>query len=111
MIIDLREQQLLKFEQIAQKIMAQPETYLNFDSVADFYQATWLDDFPKGTTFYASGLDDGAEQFYARIELRIYRHDGALGNLHHARQGCYLNITHNHKTEIQFGFIFALTAQ
>ena len=41
MIIDLREQQLLKFEQIAQKIMAQPETYLNFDSVADFYQATW----------------------------------------------------------------------
>ena len=80
MIIDLREQQLLKFEQIAQKIMAQPETYLNFDSVADFYQATWLDDFPKGTTWCATGLDDGAEHFYAKIEfcghyLIIYSHE------------------------------------
>lgn len=57
-----------KFDQMATKIMADPETYLCFDSVSDFYKATWLDEFPQGTTWSATGLDDGAEQFYAVIE-------------------------------------------
>ncbi|WP_353653405.1 hypothetical protein [Acinetobacter sp. B51(2017)] len=46
---------------------------LTLDCVADFYAATWLNDFPQGTTWHASGLDDGAEQFYAVIEFRGYR--------------------------------------
>ncbi|MDR7016462.1 hypothetical protein [Acinetobacter sp. 3657] len=57
-----------KFDQIATKIIADPETYLCFDSVSDFYKATWLNEFPQGTTWSATGLDDGAEQFYAVIE-------------------------------------------
>ena len=31
-------------------------------------KATWLDEFPQGTTWSATGLDDGAEHFYAIIE-------------------------------------------
>lgn len=61
-------------------ILAYHERYLQFDSIADFYQAQWLDDFPKGTTWCATGLDDGAEHFYAKIEfcghyLIIYSHE------------------------------------
>ena len=57
-----------KFAQMVDKIIANPEAYLNFNSVADFYQARWLDEFPQRTTWWATGLDDGAEQFYAVIE-------------------------------------------
>jgi hypothetical protein len=57
-----------KFDQVAAKIMADPESYLAFDSVSDFYKAEWLDEFPQGATWSATGLDDGAEQFYAVIE-------------------------------------------
>ena len=57
-----------KFDQVAAKIMDDPDSYLAFDSVSDFYKATWLDEFPQGTTWSATGLDDGAEHFYAIIE-------------------------------------------
>ena len=67
MLLDFKKFQCQKFEQVAQKILADPTTYLNFDSVADFYQATWLDEFPQGTAWSATGLDDGAEQFEAKI--------------------------------------------
>lgn len=76
MLIDFRQVQLDKFLQLATQIVENPADYLQFDSVSDFYKATWLDDFPIGTTWYASGLDDGAEIFdailcYAHAKLII----------------------------------------
>ena len=68
MIIDFIHVQKQKFDQLVQKIMAKPECFLDFDSVSDFYKAEWLDEFPQGATWSATGLDDGAEQFYAVIE-------------------------------------------
>lgn len=67
-LLNLENFKQQKFDQMAAKIMADPETYLAFDTVSDFYKAIWLDEFPQGTTWSATGLDDGAEQFYAVIE-------------------------------------------
>lgn len=67
MIIDFQQQQLHKFDLLAEKIVAQPMLFLQFDSVADFYQASWLSEFPQGTHYACTGLDDGAEQFDAVI--------------------------------------------
>ncbi|MGL3044155.1 hypothetical protein ACSJMR_03575 [Acinetobacter pecorum] len=76
MIIDFHQVQLQKFMALAMKIEAVPELYLQFESVSDFYKADWLQAFPSGTEYFASGLDDGAEEFYAVIcygemQLRI----------------------------------------
>ncbi|CAM9161297.1 MULTISPECIES: hypothetical protein [Acinetobacter] len=76
MIIDFQQAQLQKFMALAMKIEAQPELYVQFDSVSDFYKADWLQDFPNGTTWYVSGLDDGADEFhvvidYATAQLQI----------------------------------------
>lgn len=79
MLIDFHEAQLRKFLQLAHKIEAEPSLYVQFDSVSDFYKATWLRDFPQGTVYYASGLDDGAEEFDAVIQYRqakLYLHCG-----------------------------------
>ena len=70
MIIDFIEIQTQKFNEIVQKIMAEPKKYLDFDSVSDFYKSTWLDQLPKGTTWTVSGLDDVAEEFDIYIEYR-----------------------------------------
>ena len=70
MLIDFTQYQLHRFDELAAQIQAEPEKYLNFDSVSDFYKAAWLQDFPQGTTWTATGLDDGAEQFDAIIEYR-----------------------------------------
>ena len=70
MLIDFNQSQLDQFDAMAAKIQASPEHYIDFDSVSDFYKAEWLKDFPKGSTWTATGLDDGAEQFYAIIEYR-----------------------------------------
>ncbi|MEJ2898760.1 hypothetical protein [Acinetobacter sp. NS-4] len=70
MLIDFTQYQLYRFDELAGRIQAEPEKYLNFDSVSDFYKAVWLQDFPQGTTWTATGLDDGAEQFDAIIEYR-----------------------------------------
>lgn len=70
MMIDFIEIQKHKFDQVVQKIMAEPQKYLDFESVSDFYKSTWLDDLPKGTTWTVSGLDNGAEQFDIYIEYR-----------------------------------------
>ena len=70
MLIDFIQSQLTQFDEMAARIQAAPEKYINFDSVSDFYKAKWLDDFPKGTTWSATGLDDGAEEFDAVIEYR-----------------------------------------
>lgn len=72
MLLSLEAFKQQKFEQIAAKIIADPDTYLAFDSVSDFYKAAWLDEFPQGTTWSATGLDDGAEQFYAVIEYGMH---------------------------------------
>jgi len=72
MLIDFIQHQLKQFDEMAVRIQAAPEDYINFDSVSDFYKAEWLNDFPKGTTWAATGLDDGAEQFYAIIEYRSH---------------------------------------
>lgn len=71
MLIDFDQAKQQQFIQVAHKIMAKPEVYVQFDSVADFYAAPWLTEFPVGTMWQATGLDDGAEQFYAQI---YYRH-------------------------------------
>ncbi len=68
MLVSLEAFKQQKFDQVTAKIMADPESYLAFDSVSDFYKAEWLDEFPQGATWSATGLDDGAEQFYAVIE-------------------------------------------
>ncbi|RKG40093.1 hypothetical protein [Acinetobacter rongchengensis] len=70
MMIDFIEIQKHKFDQVVQKIMAEPQKYLDFEIVSDFYKSTWLDDLPKGTTWTVSGLDNGAEQFDIYIEYR-----------------------------------------
>jgi len=70
MIIDFVQIQKQKFEELVEKIMAQPEQYLDFDSVSDFYKAPWLDQFPQGTMWSTSGLDDGAEEFCIQIKYR-----------------------------------------
>ena len=72
MLIDFIQHQLKQFDEMASRIQAAPEKYIQFDSVSDFYKAEWLKDFPKGTTWAATGLDDGAEQFYAIIEYRSH---------------------------------------
>ena len=70
MLIDLIAMQKQKFQQLAEKIIAKPEQYLNFDSVSDFYKAAWLNEFPNGTTWTVTGLDDGADEFDICIEYR-----------------------------------------
>ena len=70
MIIDFVQIQKQKFEELVEKIMAQPEQYLDFDSISDFYKAQWLDQFPQGTMWSTSGLDDGAEEFCIQIKYR-----------------------------------------
>jgi len=70
MIINFVQIQKQKFEELVEKIMAQPEQYLDFDSVSDFYKAPWLDHFPQGTRWSTSGLDDGAEEFCIQIKYR-----------------------------------------
>lgn len=70
MIIDFVQIQKQKFEELVEKIMAQPEQYLDFDSVSDFYKVQWLDQFPQGTIWSTSGLDDGAEEFCIQIKYR-----------------------------------------
>lgn len=70
MIIDFIQIQKQKFEELVEKIMAQPEQYLDCDSVSDFYKAQWLDQFPQGTIWSTSGLDDGADEFCIQIKYR-----------------------------------------
>lgn len=66
--LDVYKQQ--QFDQIAAKIMAEPKQYCEFSSVSDFYNAAWLTDFPQGSQISATGLDDGAEEFYAIIQFK-----------------------------------------
>lgn len=47
MLIHFNQAKLQQFDEIARKIIQNPEQYLQFDSVSDFYQATWLDLFLK----------------------------------------------------------------
>ena len=51
MLIDFVQHQFTQFDEMAARIQATPEKYINFDSVSDFYKAKWLNDFPKGTTW------------------------------------------------------------
>lgn len=66
--LDIYKQQ--QFDQIATKIMAEPKQYCEFNSVSDFYNAAWLKDFPQGSQVSATGLDDGAEEFYAVVQFK-----------------------------------------
>jgi hypothetical protein len=70
MLIDFIQIQKQKFEALALDIIAEPERYLDFDSVSDFYKVQWLNDFPQGTTWIVSGLDNGAEEFCIQIEYK-----------------------------------------
>lgn len=63
MIIDFTVAQCQRFHAIAQRIKEAPDIYLNFEDIADFYQAKFLDEFPQGTSITVLGLDDGAEYF------------------------------------------------
>ncbi|WP_445115193.1 hypothetical protein [Acinetobacter sp. WZC-1] len=70
MLMHLVEYQRQKFDEMAAKIVMRPEDYLNFDSVSDFYKAEWLAEFPQGTHWSVTGLDDGAAEFYVLIEYQ-----------------------------------------
>jgi len=70
MILNLVIYKQQQFDAMAQKIMAEPTKYIDFNSVSDFYNAAWLKDFPQGTQVSATGLDDGAEEFYAVIQFK-----------------------------------------
>ena len=69
-LYDLEQYKQQCFDDLAQKILQSPEDYLDFDSVSDVYKATWLNDFPQGTTWSVSGLDDGADEFYILIQYK-----------------------------------------
>ncbi|HDG9761810.1 hypothetical protein ACJBLD_13390 [Acinetobacter nosocomialis] len=70
MILNLVIYKQQQFDAMAQKIMAEPEKYIDFNSVSDFYKAAWLKEFPQGTQVSATGLDDGAEEFYAVLQFK-----------------------------------------
>nr|WP_312821507.1 hypothetical protein [Acinetobacter oleivorans] len=70
MILNLIIYKQQQFDRIAVKIMAEPKYYCEFSSVSDFYNASWLKDFPQGTQVSATGLDDGAEEFYAVVQFK-----------------------------------------
>ncbi|MDA3556300.1 hypothetical protein MKL42_02045 [Acinetobacter sp. AOR15_HL] len=70
MILNLVIYKLQQFDVMAQKIIAEPAKYIDFNSVSDFYNAEWLKDFPQGTQVSATGLDDGAEEFYAVVQFK-----------------------------------------
>ncbi|EOW6919681.1 hypothetical protein ACWY11_001243 [Acinetobacter baumannii] len=70
MLLSLDTYKQQQFDQIAAKIMGEPEKYIDFNSVSDFYNAAWLKDFPQGTQASATGLDDGAEEFYAVVQFK-----------------------------------------
>ncbi|WP_130803230.1 hypothetical protein [Acinetobacter ihumii] len=67
-ILNLEQYKQQCFDELAQKICQSPQDYLDFDSVSDVYKAQWLHDFPQGTSWVISGLDDGADEFYISIE-------------------------------------------
>ncbi|MEY2338204.1 hypothetical protein AB0879_008055, partial [Acinetobacter baumannii] len=46
MLLSLDAYKQQQFDQIAAKIMVEPEKYIDFNSVSDFYNAAWLKDFP-----------------------------------------------------------------
>lgn len=70
MILNLVIYKQQQFDQMAAKIMAKPKQYCEFNSVSDFYNAAWLKKFPQGSQISATGLDDGAEEFYAIIQFK-----------------------------------------
>lgn len=70
MILNLVIYKQQQFDAVAQKIMAESTKYIDFNSVSDFYKAAWLKDFPQGTQVSATGLDDGAEEFYAVVKFK-----------------------------------------
>lgn len=70
MLLSLDAYKQQQFDQIAAKIIAEPAKYIDFNSVSDFYNAAWLKDFPQGTQVSATGLDDGAEKFYAVVQFK-----------------------------------------
>lgn len=70
MILNLVIYKQQQFDAMAQKIMAEPEKYIDFNSVSDFYKAAWLKEFPQRTQVSATGLDDGAEEFYAVVQFK-----------------------------------------
>lgn len=55
---------------LLQKLWLSLKKYIDFNSVSDFYNAAWLKDFPQGTQVSATGLDDGAEEFYAVVQFK-----------------------------------------
>ena len=71
MLIDFYQDKIRQFLTCCERLMQCED--LQLYSVADFYAASWLKDFPQGTIWRTSGLDDGAEEFYAVIEFRGYR--------------------------------------
>lgn len=70
MLLSLEVYKQQQFDQMATKIMAKPKQYCEFNSVSDFYNAAWLNGFPHGSQISATGLDDGAEEFYAIIQFK-----------------------------------------
>lgn len=70
MLLSLEVYKQQQFDQMAAKIMAEPKHYCEFNSVSDFYNAAWLKKFPQGSQISATGLDDGAEEFYAIIQFK-----------------------------------------
>lgn len=72
MLIDFKQQQLAQFEQLIEKLTSDPKRYLDFQHVADFYQAEWLTELPSAARYAVSGLDDGAENF--EVSIVLYTH-------------------------------------
>lgn len=69
-LIDFNESKLAQFDDLANKLLESELKYFDFESVSDFYKSSWLMNFPLGTVWYCTGLDDGAEEFYAVIEYK-----------------------------------------
>lgn len=67
MLIDFKQSQLAQFESVLERLTTAPMQYLDFASVADFYQAAWLNDLPSSASWAVTGFDDGAEHFDIRL--------------------------------------------
>lgn len=87
-MLDFNTHQLAQFDKLATKIEASPEHYLQFDSVSDFYKVSWLDAFPKGTTWRCTGLDNGADQFDAVIQFKNRQLRISVGTILSAKMEC-----------------------
>ncbi len=98
MLIDFKHAQLVQFESVIERLKGSPKQYLDFASVADFYQANWLGDLPSSASWAVTGLDDGADGLsVVTLDeiVHLGQHHGQTGHLFR------MDLTGEHIGELQ----------